>query len=214
MQSAIEASETEQHRAFWLAQGLAQQIRDEVSAADVLIVPLKDFRERVPFVFHQDTIAVARFLSKALAGQAKVEVLADDEEFVEIALHSDEYRFSTMLVNYLVAPLVVGLLTNYLYDVLKAQPGDSVEMSLIVEDQHCRAMKVNFKGDAKDFNLMADKVGQLSRECMTASSAATSAGGSSKQTSDRTRSQAGSADLMHGHLSNHVAAHESPGDKN
>lgn len=214
MQSAIEVSETEQHRAFWLAQGLAQQNQEEVSAADVLIVPLKDFREKVPFVFHQDTIAVARFLGKALAGQAKVEVLADDEEFVEIALHSDEYRFSTMLVNYLVAPLVVGLLTNYLYDVLKAQPGDSVEMSLIVEDQHCRAMKVNFKGDAKDFNLMADKVGQLSRECMTSSSAAASTSGSSKQTSDRNTSQAGSGDLVSGQPPSHVAAHERPSGNN
>ncbi|WP_377701303.1 hypothetical protein [Pseudoduganella sp. UC29_71] len=165
MISPVEISASEQDRPFWLSQGLASKNADEVAAADILIVPLKDFREGIPFAFHQDTIAVARFLGKALSGKASLEVLADDDEFVELMLHSAEFRFSTIIVSYLIAPLVVGLLTNYLYDVLKAKPGDSVEMNLIVEDQQCRSMKVNFKGDAKDFNQMADKVGQLSREC-------------------------------------------------
>jgi hypothetical protein len=209
MQSAIEVSETDQHRAYWLSQGLAQQSLEEVTAADVLIVPLKDFRERIPFVFHQDTITVARFLEKTLAGQAKIEVLADDEEYLEIALHSEEFRFSPMLVSYVVAPLLVGLLTNYVYDVLKAKPGDSVEMSLIVEDQHCRAMKVSFKGDAKDFNLLADKVGELSRECMNVSPADTLDKGShTPSSSTKNTSQSSANDPISSHPSSSVAAHK------
>lgn len=168
MDSSIEISATEQDRSFWLGQGLARQHFEEVSAAEILIVPLKDFREGVPFAFHQDTASFARYLSKKLAGQAKIEVLADDEEYIEIALHGASIRISTIVVSVVVAPLLVNLLSSYIYDELKAKPSDSVEMSLVIEDHDCRAMRVGFKGDAKDFVLVADKVNQISRECMAA----------------------------------------------
>jgi hypothetical protein len=169
--TSLSVTETEQGRAFWLEQGRARQHLAKVTEADILIVPLKDFRERVPFIFHQNTDAFARFLASSLNGKATVEVMADDEEYVEITLHSAAFRFSPIIVGYVVAPLVVGLLTNYLYDVLKAEPGDSVEMSLVIEDQKCRSVKVDFKGDVKDFAMVADKVGQVSRECTAISTA-------------------------------------------
>jgi hypothetical protein len=168
MDSSIEIYATEQDRSFWLGQGLAHQNFGEVSAAEILIVPLKDFREGVPFAFHQDTASFARYLAKSLVGQAKIEVLADDEEYIEIALHGASFRFSTIVVGYVLAPLLINLLSSYIYDVLKAKPSDSVEMSLVIEDHDCRAMRVGFKGEAKDFALIADKVSQISRECMAA----------------------------------------------
>jgi hypothetical protein len=171
MESSIEVAETEQTRSFWLNQGLAQKNFEEVSAAEILIVPLKHFRDGVPFTFHQDTASFARYLARNLAGQAKIEVLADDEEYIEIAIHGASFRFSTIVVGTVVAPILINLFSSYLYDVLKAKPGDSVEMSLVIEDHDCRAMRVAFKGDAKDFVQVADKVSQLSRECMAATAA-------------------------------------------
>lgn len=166
MDSSLEVSATEKNSSFWLGQGLARQNFREVSAAEVLIVPFKDFREGVPFAFHQDTPSFARYLAKNLAGQAKIEVLADDEEYIEIALHGASIRLSTIVVSAVIAPVMINLLSSYIYDELKAKPGDTVEMSLVIEDNHCRAMHVGFKGDAKDFVSAADRVRQIARECM------------------------------------------------
>jgi hypothetical protein len=171
MNNLLSISDTEQGRAFWLGQGLARQHLERVSAADVLIVPLKDFREGVPFVFHQDTAGLFHFLANSLDGQATIEVVADDDEYMELALHSASHRFSTIIVNYVLAPLVINLLSNYLYDTVKAKPGDSVELNIVIEDHECRSMRVGFKGEAKDFALIADKVGQISRDCLSAARA-------------------------------------------
>lgn len=174
MNRSFELTPTKQDRAFWLGQGLARQNFEVVSAAEVLIVPLKDFREGVAFAFHQDTASFARYLAKNLAGQAKIEVLADDDEYVEIALHGASLRFSTIVVTAVVAPVLINLLSSYIYDELKAKPSDTIEMSLIIEDHHCHAMHLEFKGEAKDFVSAADKIKQVARDCMEPQGEATS----------------------------------------
>ena len=109
-----------------------------------------------------------------------MEICVNDDEYVEIALHSASYRISRIVVNYVIAPLVVGLLTNYIYDELKAKPSDNVEFSLIVEDHECKSLHFAFKGEAKDFNLLADKVGQMARDCQLKTKAMASTNKESK----------------------------------
>jgi len=94
--------------------------------------------------------------------------LAEDDEYLEIALHGAAHRFSTVVVNYVLAPLLINLISSYLYDSMKAKPEDRVELAIVIEDHECRAMRVEYKGDAKDLVSVADKIGQMSRDCMDA----------------------------------------------
>ena len=169
MSDLLTVSETQESKAYWLQQGLGQGFEAVLSAADALIVPEKDFREGVAFVFHQDTTALYRYLSTQLAGSLSIEICSNDDEYLEISLHSASFRLSKIVVNYVAAPLLVGLLTNYLYDQMKAKPTDTVEATLIVEDHECRSFNFSYKGEAKDFGLLADQVGELARKCTAAS---------------------------------------------
>jgi hypothetical protein len=161
---SVSVTETEESKEFWLAQGLAPGHEADLQAADVLIVPVRDFREGVPFAFHQDTPALFRFLTSEL-GDLKVEICSGDDEYVEVSLHSKSLRLSGIVVTYVVAPLLINLLSSYLYDQLKAQPKDAVEVALVVEDHECKTFKFSFKGEAKDFHLLADQVSQMARDC-------------------------------------------------
>ena len=169
MTELLTVSETTETKQYWLQQGLGKGHEASLSAADALIVPEKDFRDGVAFVFHQDTTTLFKFLSAKLTGTITVEICANDEEYLEISLHSASFRLSKVVMSYGVAPLLVGLLTNYLYDELKAKPTDRVEATLIVEDHECRSFKFAFQGEAKDFGVLADKVGELARNCTAAS---------------------------------------------
>lgn len=140
-------------------------LEPQLAVADILIVPLHEFRPGFKFVFHQDTPALYQYLKSTLADQMVVEICANDDEYLEIALHSNFLRLSRIVVSYVVAPVVLGLMTNYIYDELKAKPGDTVELSLTVEDEQCKAFNFSFTGDAKDLTLIADKVGQMARDC-------------------------------------------------
>lgn len=165
MTEILSVTETVESRQFWVDQKIAKGLEPQLAAAHVLIVPLIDFRPDVKYVFHQDTPALYEYLRSTLADQMVVEICVNDEEYLEIALHSNFFRLSRIVVSYAVAPVVFGLLTNYIYDELKAKPGDNVELSLTIEDEQCKAFNFSFKGDAKDLILMADKVGQMARDC-------------------------------------------------
>lgn len=165
MTEVLTVSETTESREFWLNQDIVKGLEQQLAAAGVLIVPLHEFRPGVKYVFHQDTPALYEYLKSKLANQIIVEICASDDEYLEIALHSNFLRLSQIVLSYAVAPIVFGLLTNYIYDELKAKPGDTVELSLIIEDDQCKAFNFSFKGDAKDLTLMADKVGQMARDC-------------------------------------------------
>lgn len=165
MTEVLTVTETTESRQFWLEQNFVKDLEQKLVAADVLIVPLHEFRPNVKYIFHQDTPALYEYLRSKLAAQMVVEICVNDEEYLEIALHSNFLRLSQIVVSYAVAPVVFGLLTNYIYDELKAKPMDTVELSLTVEDEQCKAFNFTFKGEAKNLTLMADKVGQMARDC-------------------------------------------------
>lgn len=156
---------TDEAKSYWLSLGLGRGLEQQLESADILLVPEKSRHDGVAYFFHQDTGAFFQFLQDSLAGQASVELCATDAEYVEVALHSAVHRIGKIVVAYTVAPLLINLLSSYIYDSLRAKPTDVVEASLVVEDHECKAFKFTYKGEAKDFHALADKVGQLSRDC-------------------------------------------------
>lgn len=169
MSEILVVSETSESKEYWLQQGLGRGIEAMLATADALIVPERNFRDGVAFVFHQDTTTLYRYLSTNLEGVISIEICSNDDEYLEISLHSASFRLGKIVVSYVAAPLLIGLLTNYLYDQMKAKPTDNVEATLVVEDHECRSFKFSYKGEAKDFGLLADQVGELARKCTAAS---------------------------------------------
>ena len=161
---------TNEVKAYWLSLGLGKGLEPQLESAAILLVPEKSQRNSMSYYFHQDTCALYQFLQDKLTGQALVELCATDDEYLEVTLHSSIHRLGTIVVNSLVAPLLVGLLGSYLYDSLKAKPDDVVEAAVIVEDHECKAFKFTYKGEAKDFQSLIDKVGQLARDCQAKTS--------------------------------------------
>jgi len=156
---------TDESRQTWLDIDLGSGYQAEIAAANVLIVPERDFRNGIKYVFFQDTINLLNFFQTELNGKLTVEICANDEEYLELALHSATFRISKILVEVIVAPLIVDLLSTYISDELKAKPTDTVELSIVIEDHDCKSFEFKYKGEAKDLNQLSDKVGQLARDC-------------------------------------------------
>lgn len=165
MNQPLVITPTDETRRAWLGIDLAAGHQTKIAAANVLIVPERDFREGIKYVFFQDTIKLLNFLQAGLEGQLTVEICANDDEYLEISLHSATFRISKIFLNIAVAPLVVGLLTNYIYDELKAKPTDAVELSIVIDDNDCKSFEFKYKGEAKELNQLSDKIGQMARDC-------------------------------------------------
>ena len=170
MEQIINVTKTLETKPYWLAKGICKNHVSEIEGADILIVPLENFREQVSYAFNQGTTQLYAFLQKNTETEAfSVGLCADDENYSELALHANYHRIGKIVVTYIAAPFLVGLLTCYIYDILEAKPNEIVEASIIVQDSKCQGMKFDFKGNAQDFNKLGDDVKKFANICLDSS---------------------------------------------
>ena len=153
-------------RAYWNSKEyLDKSLRESVQSADILITPLENFREGVDISFYQGTLNLISYLGENLPSTLLLEICATDEDYAEIVLHSKQFRLGKILLTVAAVPIVINLLSNYVYDELKASNDDSVSISLAIEMENCKTYSVEYDGSAKDFDLLKDYVKEVLDKC-------------------------------------------------
>lgn len=131
--------------------------RERLASVDVLILPFKDIPDHTEPVFPATTRDLYRFLAECGQGKLDVEVAVEAEELEELVLHGDLLVLGVLLVKAAVAPLALGLLTNFIYDRIKRKSGDpdntTVRCELIVEDA-CGSRSLRYDGPASSFEKL------------------------------------------------------------
>lgn len=138
-------------------------LREKLNKADVLLLPAINFREGVPFCFPERTGEIFKFLETELAkSNHTIELAVSDDEYKEIELHDWwVYLPSFLIENQVFLPMIVNLLSSWVYDkfsktpVAKEEP--KVKFSATVKTKQ-GYKKIIFEGDNKSFKQLADKI--------------------------------------------------------
>lgn len=141
---------------YWASREfLSQRTRDALRHAAIVLVPHENYREQVAAVFPNGTTELFRILKERSPEGMKVEIAVEESEYREIALHYDVVRLPTILIDWVVAPILAAWLVEYLMRKLGSRfEKAEVEASLIVE-QECtdgrKAFQLDYKGPASAF---------------------------------------------------------------
>lgn len=157
---ALEVRETSQGRGYWLDRTWVDEAeRPALARADVLVLPQLSGEDEVP-VFPVGSEAVLTKLRELLGPQISLGVAIRSADYQELALHSKAWRLPTLLVSSVALPLVLNVLGNRIDDLLFGhKEGDTAEITLIVEGPNHKALKLHYKGDARDMgDLLARSV--------------------------------------------------------
>lgn len=143
----VSVKESEKNREYWLQRPWISDRKQEVMAADVLLVPWENFRENEPALFPQGTAQIYQAISKM--GDISFGLASDEQEYREIALHSKLSRLPQMVVTTLMLPALAGMLGNLMSDsVHGGKPDDLVEFKVIVQGTNGRCIDIEYKGPA------------------------------------------------------------------
>ncbi|EJO3864428.1 hypothetical protein ACN930_004677 [Vibrio parahaemolyticus] len=154
-----------QSRASWIEDvSLSSGLKETVENSSILFLPVKNFRGEVDFAFPQGTLDLYNYLKKEIEGTGTVEICIDDERYSEIALYSREIRFGKIIVSVVFAPLIVGLLTNYMYDQLSVKAEDKITIAISVESE-CQNYEVHYDGTAEDFGTINESIKNILADC-------------------------------------------------
>jgi hypothetical protein len=133
---------------------LSDVTKELLRQADVLMVPDEDFRDYPLPVFQRNTLEILDYLNANL----RVEAAINEEDFREVALNNRIHRIGKYIVNTVVFPVFVGLITCYIYDKLKHEdPKDEVELEIVVDDgTHSKSVK--FRGTVDDLKRLKQDI--------------------------------------------------------
>ena len=92
------------------------------------------------------------------------EILIEENEYRELALHSDLLAIGAILVKLAVAPLAVNLIAEYIKRRLGSKKDDSsFEVTIFLSGDNEKTKTLHYKGPVKDFEKTASSAIEASK---------------------------------------------------
>jgi hypothetical protein len=141
---------------YWAGQpGLTAETRHSIEKADILVVPQEGFRNHTGPIFPVGTEAFLQSLRQQAPADIHIDIAIEDTDYRELAIHADLLTVADVVVKYVVAPIAVTLLTEYLKRRLGSRfRNDEVRVGLTVDQtdgETRRAVRISYEGPAQTF---------------------------------------------------------------
>jgi hypothetical protein len=158
----VDVSETDGDRNYWASQaGLSSDAVTAIRSADIVLVPWES-RGAERSTFPVGTTDFFRSLSRLL-GEGTVAIAADPAEYVELALHSNETRWPSILVNTVFLSALATVLGDEVEKLIsRSGPQASIELTVTVENERGKCVSVSYKGPP---NRLVDTLVQETARC-------------------------------------------------
>lgn len=128
--------------------------------ANCLILPYKNFRDGVDYCFSEYAREVLEYLKENPDGNILMDIAAADEYYQTIELHSLHLKVGIFVTTSILLPVVVNLVSNYVYDKIKSLHRKESEVEVYVEYiselPDGSSISLNYEGPA-------DKLGEITK---------------------------------------------------
>jgi hypothetical protein len=141
--------ETDENLGKWTANSFTPlSAAGDAEDCNVLVVPFTNhMRDKSLVYFPGGTRELLLEFSRSEVSELSSGISSTDKDYVELDLHSDSIHFAKLVVEWLVAPVVVGLLVNFLVQTFGRRFGKGHVTSTLV---------LSCDGDKKSIELKYD----------------------------------------------------------
>lgn len=147
-----------ENSAYWASRPyLGAKTRASIAVADVLLVPQEGFRGEDVRSFPVGTESFYSHLRDKLGDKHVIDLAIEEEEYKELALHSALIVLGTLVLKYVVAPIAVKVVADYIGQKLRGEAkkeAATVRFEMIVQEETAsgiRAVKISYDGPALEF---------------------------------------------------------------
>ena len=125
------------------------EFKKQLSIANVLIIPYEK-NSKNNNIFPVGTTEIYQYLQQKSPSQVKLDIATKDENYVELAQHSDLVILPTIIVTCAILPILTGLISNYISDRLK-HDSSVIKSEIIITDEKGNNKVIKFNGPAKEY---------------------------------------------------------------
>ncbi|MEA3476082.1 MAG: hypothetical protein U9R23_06570 [Candidatus Cloacimonadota bacterium] len=128
-----------------------EEYSKEIQASNVVLIPNENYKNFKYPVFPEQTKSFYDFLKDKSSDSFKPSICISDEDYYELELHADIVTIPSMIVTFLVLPILTRIIANYLYDLIKKRRTEiNVKVSITVE-KNGDSKKMDFEGKVEEF---------------------------------------------------------------
>jgi hypothetical protein len=133
--SIIQITSTDNFETWLNKPFVSEELKATLSNASILILPTEGFRDHPGPVFPVQTTELYDFFKSKLPPDAFIDVCVSEDDFRELALHSDYKRIGNFLIKQAVLPVFIGILLLYVeHKYFKDEEQPAVKIENIVSN--------------------------------------------------------------------------------
>lgn len=142
---------------------IPQKYINDIKQANLLIIPDENYSGEKALIFPETTSEFFSYVRENSGPKIKSDIAISDDEFQKLELHSAAITVATIIVQYVVLPIATGLITAFLYDLVKKhrrkEEDTSAEVNIIVEETKTKkSKKVTYKGPVSGVKDALDSI--------------------------------------------------------
>lgn len=128
-----------------------KELMNEIKQANVLLIPDYIKREdREGYVFPECTQEFLEYVKDNGSDSLIPDIAIDDENFKKLELHSAVITIATFVVTGIVLPMMINLVSNYLYDQVKKMHREKkdvyAKVNIITTEEGKKSKKISYEG--------------------------------------------------------------------
>lgn len=155
----FKVSDSSENFSTWInRQYIPQDLKGSLQKVNILFVPHENFRDQKIPVFAHKTEEVFHFFQEHAPAEVNVDICIADDDYKEIALHSDLIIIGSVIVSAVVLPVFVNLLSEYLKRKLFKAPNSKIRIVLTVVDSSSNAKQFEYEGPADSFGKAVSEI--------------------------------------------------------
>jgi hypothetical protein len=123
-------------------------IQNRISSSNALIIPSSKFNNQ-DTCFPQGTIDFYQYLQHNSPAELKVGIAVIDDEYLEHADYSETIVLATIIVQSIYLPVIINLISNYIYDKYLSKKNEVVSEILITKKDY--TIDYKYSGPAETY---------------------------------------------------------------
>ena len=145
-----------------IIQYIATEYLDDIKKANLLIIPNENFRDEGDVLFPETTREFFDFIREFPNDEIIADIAISDEDFKRIELHSAVIEVAPIIVQTIVLPIALNIISSFLYDLAKKyrrKPEDtSAKVQIITEETATKkSKKITYEGPVSGIKEVLDQ---------------------------------------------------------
>lgn len=135
---------------------------DDIKKANLLIIPNENFRDEADVLFSETTREFFDFIREFPNDEIIADIAISDEDFKRIELHSAMVEVAPIIVQTIVLPIALNIISSFLYDLVKKyrrKPEDTYAKVQIITEETAtkKSKKITYEGPVSGIKEVLDQ---------------------------------------------------------